>query len=235
MLFIVAPAANGMAIDRLANLPPARRTDAALSLVELRTSRLPIDSAELDKAPDHWLGVGYQRFIVDFQHRSREHRLPMVHQAAIVQIIAPQRAKVARELQVIVEGGEVARRARVQWVAAAMNDPRVGEQDSDQPEVHKIKRHLVRDSQRGRGNARQLVQVSLGMTNQGAGIEGENTPGVAIRRLCDFGSYARDGGQLAARRNLRMTGEDLFDEGRSGSRHADDEDCPGTADTRNRN
>src|SRR5688572_25895588 len=99
MLFVVAPATDSMVIDRLPNLPPARRTDAALSLVELRTSRLPIDSAELDQAPDHRFGVSYQRFIVDFQNRIREHRLPMVHQAAIVQVIASQRAKVARELQ----------------------------------------------------------------------------------------------------------------------------------------
>src|SRR5688572_7962667 len=126
MLLIVAPATDGMAINRLPYLPPARRTDAALSLVELRTSRLPIDSAELDQAPDHWLGVGYQRFIVDFQDRIRENRLPMVHQAAIVQVIASQRAKVARELQVVVKGGEVTGRARVQGVAATMNDPRVG-------------------------------------------------------------------------------------------------------------
>ena len=127
----------------------------------------------------------------------------MLHQAAIVQVIATERVKVARELQVLVKGGEVAGRAGVARVAAAMNDPRVGAQGGDQSEVQEIERHLVRDPERVRGDARQLLQVAAGMAAHAAGIEGEKTPRVAIRCLRDFGRDSREGRKLAACRNLR--------------------------------
>jgi hypothetical protein len=67
----------------------------------------------------------------------------MAHQPPIVEVVAPERLDITRELETLAEAGEQARDAGVKRVTTAMDDLRIWEQPHNQPQMHEVEWHLV--------------------------------------------------------------------------------------------
>ena len=88
MALEIAPAANALAVDGLANLLRAGGFDGALGFVKLQALRLEWQVAKIENAADIGLGLGNQIFVDHPQHLARQNRIPMPHQIDIIGKIA---------------------------------------------------------------------------------------------------------------------------------------------------
>jgi len=76
----------------------------------------------------------------------RQHPAPMPHQRLVAAIIAGEVPQVVGEADRPVEVGKVAGDCRIPGVAPAMNDPRSGQKQRDQPEQTEVEELLVDDA-----------------------------------------------------------------------------------------
>ena len=117
---------------------------------------------------------------------------------------------------------KIAGKAGVAGVAPAEDDARGRKQKGDQAEAVYIARQLVDDEFRIRMQCAEVLKVLLGDAFDDGGIEKQRI-GFEVGSLEASGDF-EDGAGLSGRANAGMADGDLLDEGRTGSRHADDED-----------
>jgi len=75
---VATPAAHRTGIQRLANLPEARRRDRPIRFVEFQASGIPVKAQEGDKTAAFGFQVRDQRLVMNFQDRARKDRSPMI-------------------------------------------------------------------------------------------------------------------------------------------------------------
>src|SRR5436309_3857424 len=82
------PLLETLAKDRLTYLLGARRADAARGAVVVQARRLEGQLAELEQAPDAALKIVDDVLVVNAQHPTREHRIPVLHELEVGAIVS---------------------------------------------------------------------------------------------------------------------------------------------------
>ena len=135
----------------------------------------------------------------------------------------PDVREIERVAHAVVEMQEVDRQAVVERVAGCVNDPGVGKQPFDQPDVQKIVGPLVRDALAVRKQPREHVEIARGQLIQ-----------LCLRRRRHRRRKRREPAaherrqewDFAACRDLRVRGQDLLRERRARAEHSANEQRP---------
>ncbi len=144
--FIGLPALQRGAIDRPAHLIDAGGPDRAVGLVEGDAAGIPGQAAVVQDAPGLGLDILDHRLVLHLQHRARrQHPAPMLHQIEIHPVIAAELPQIVGIVDLVGEMLAEAGQAGVERVAAQMNDPRLGQDEMDEPDEHVVVGHLVGD------------------------------------------------------------------------------------------
>src|SRR2546430_12848888 len=85
---VVTPLVETLAKDRLTHLLGTRRADAALGAVVVQARRLERQFAELEQAPHAPLKILDDVLVMDAQHPTRQHRIPMLHELEVSAVVA---------------------------------------------------------------------------------------------------------------------------------------------------
>src|SRR5947209_8778131 len=81
---VMAPTTYRALIDRLPHLGHARCTYNAPSLVKAQTGRVPLQPTPGDQPPRRPFQVGDDLFVIDLQHRHRQHLTPVLHEPMVL-------------------------------------------------------------------------------------------------------------------------------------------------------
>src|ERR1700736_128568 len=83
----VPPLIDAFFEDRPAYLLRTRGSDAPLGLVELHALRFELETAEIQNSAHISFEIVDHVFVLDAQHRSRQHRIPVCHQLEIGSVV----------------------------------------------------------------------------------------------------------------------------------------------------
>ncbi len=146
--FVLPPALDRGAVDRLSCLPLARGPDGVGVSFGLKAGRIPLETAERDQPSRGVLGCGRRVLVDDVEHSvGRQHRAPVVHQTEVLPIVRGEIAMLAREPPVLRELSRVDGKAGVDRVAPAVNDPRARQEQVNEANPEEVERHLVRHAE----------------------------------------------------------------------------------------
>ena len=224
--FIGLPALQRGAIDRPAHLIDAGGPDRPVGLVEGDAARIPGQAAVVEDAPGLGLDILDHRLVLDLQHRARrQHPAPMLHQIEIHPVIAAELRQIIGIVDLIGEMLAEAGQAGVERIAAQMDDPRLGQDEMDEPDEHVVVGHLVGDP--GRLGRQRAKPVDIGFAAAAELLPREK--GQAFREIQGLaGLHA--GGELAHEAELAgamdrgMAGQDLLHQSGARARESEDED-----------
>ena len=90
MRFVVAPQVDGARINWTPYLLRAGRFHSTISLVEAQTGRLEGQAAEVQKSRYLAIEIGNDILVVPIEYEARQHRMPMVHQTLVLQVLFSQ-------------------------------------------------------------------------------------------------------------------------------------------------
>src|SRR5205814_10414878 len=95
---VVSPLVEALAKNRLTHLFGTRRPDAARGAVVLQARRLEGHLAELEQPPHAPLEILDDVLVVDAQHPTREHGIPVLHELEVGAIVSRDVIHAVREL-----------------------------------------------------------------------------------------------------------------------------------------
>jgi len=98
MLLVTPPAPDRTSVQGLAHLPRTRRQNRPIRLIELKTTRFPVEPEEFDQPAALAFEVSDQVLVVDGQHAQRQRPAPMLRQpldleppkTALGQVVSPR-------------------------------------------------------------------------------------------------------------------------------------------------
>ncbi len=164
MTLVVPPASNGGVVHGSAHLIVARRANHAPILVEAQTPIVPWQADELDQFPRIPLGLRDEFLITNIQDGHADDAPQALHHLSVYAVERheiPQSGSIC--LRVVQRRG-VAGEAGIERVTHAMNDPRAGEEQVDQPDVEKVLRHLVDHARGASSQLAKFLQMELRQT-----------------------------------------------------------------------
>ena len=211
---------------RLSDLPEAGALYRALGFVESKTNGVPFEPKEIDELARCPLLIVYEPLVAHLVHGQRQHRAPMVHQQAVVVVIAAELPEVIGEPERLAEVREVDGGAGVEAFARAVHDSRGRQDRGDQAQCMEIRGQLVRHTLGCRRQSGKPLHEGLA---QPFGILSCHRR----RRFRESGADRKARDDLRNQRKLAaaeaggVAGHDLFDARGARARHADDEDGPG--------
>ncbi len=94
----VLPLVDALAIDRAANLLGTRRVHPPLGLVEVDAGSLEFEAAVVQDPPHAAFEVVDDVLVLHAQDATGQHRVPMIHQAYVQRVIAPDVFEAVGEL-----------------------------------------------------------------------------------------------------------------------------------------
>src|SRR5256886_16378521 len=140
---VVTPLVETLAKDRLTHLLGTRRADAALGAVVVQARRLERQFAELEQAPDAAFKILDDVLVMDAQHPTRQHSIPMLHELEVSAVVAGDVLDAVSELLAAgVQLLEVPETAGHR-LAARVDDLGVRQHQMNETDVPGIVRHLV--------------------------------------------------------------------------------------------
>ena len=191
---------------------------------------VPRQADELDQPLGLALGMLDGVLVIDGDHHAfGQNLLPMLHQLAILAVIAAEFAEVVAVRHVVLEQLGERRQAGVDRVAAGVNDLGVGHEHMDQPDEVIIGQQFVGHSRRAAGaggDLRDVIvgeQLELGRADLVHHRREPRQRGEAVAQLAHRSAEIFD---FAGAIDLRVARQDLLGQGRSRSRHPDDEHRP---------
>src|SRR6267142_1187936 len=219
----VPPLVDALLIYGLAHSLGTGRAHATLGLVKLETRRLELEAAELEYPPYVVLEVLDYVLVLDTQNLSREHGVPMRHQLDVSAVVPSDVLEAVSELLACGEQLLEVAEAAGHRFATRVDEFRVGQDQVDEPDVAEVVRHLVDEKRLGGAEHPRVLEVLFPGSPQLLCAELHEHPRVARFRLIVLASlqvvdeprYVRE---LHRALDLRMRGQDLFDQGRSGPR-----------------
>ena len=226
----------GRLVDGLPDLIVAERQGRPLVLPEPEAGGVPIELAERQHPTGGAFQISDEILVVDLQQLVPAGRPPVIHQLFIESIQlsgAGQgvRPSVGARWELLRPAGE----AHVHGVTLAMDDPCSWEQIRDPAGEQIVAELLVDDAGGVTSMDTDVLHVFVGDRGEGGGLG----RGYAGRpRGIDSISLSHRGDQFgqplrfAHAVGAAMGVDDLFGEGRTASRHADDEDVPAAIDAR---
>ena len=187
---------------------------------------IPGQAAVVQDAPGLGLDILDHRLVLDLQHRARrQHPAPMLHQIEIHPVIAAELPQIVGIVDLIGEMLAEAGQAGVERVAAQMNDPRLGQDEMDEPDEHVVVGHLVGDPRRLGCQRPKALDIGFAA----AAILLARKKGQAFGKMqgpagLQAGGELAHVGKLAGAMDRGMAGQNLLHQGRARAREAEDED-----------
>ena len=183
--------------------------------MEVQALLLPVQVQKVQHLARHLPRPGHQVLIADFQQRAPGQLLPVLYQAAVLQVVVPGIQQIVGLGLGCLHGLEIQGQAIVQRLPAADEKPRVGIQGMQQADTEEVVGALVDDPGPTVKGLRQVIQVPAPQRNQGRGRKGGQRPG----ERCQFTLEEID---LPAGRQRAVAGQYLFQQGGAGTEHAAD-------------
>src|SRR5437762_814219 len=133
---VVAPAADGILVNRLPHLPVARGPDHPLGPVKLEAARIPWELEKVHDPAGPLLLSADESCVGDFeQDFGREHTAPMVHEAPMLVVVVRQVGKVHGEVQRRQERLEITGQAGIDRITSQVDDACLGKYRMDDAEI----------------------------------------------------------------------------------------------------
>jgi hypothetical protein len=229
LVLVVLPSCHRPRVDRLTDLGQARRADDAFRPVEVEAGRVPLQSTRVEQPARNRFEIGHGLLIVDPDDRCGQDPIPMRGESTVLPEPRGNVVEVARPAnasEIIHPAGD----RDIAKVPAAVDEDRVREHRHEQPDVQVIVRKLIDDPvvpsqvqriELGEVLAREPLQRML--VERGDVLDGR--AGSARDVLDPFEGSSTEQ-SLTRSVDPGMAGQDLLDEGGTGSGHADDEDRP---------
>ena len=184
-----------------------------------------------EDAADLGLEVGHRFLVVHVQHLARQHLVPVPHRLVVLAVVGREIVHVVGEVLALAEQLLVAAETAVERVPAGVDDPRVRQDQVQQPDVREVVGQLVGEVRPvggpvGLGLVHVLATVGLEVLAAQVG-DGFRIALLVRAIAADRVRQPHQHRQFGRALDLAVARENLLDQCRSRARQADDEDRGG--------